>query len=187
MKVEMTTLPDVLVVTPDVRGDARGSFHEAWQLARYAEAGLPTRWVQDNVSRSRRGVLRGLHFQHPHGQGKLLSALAGEIIDVAVDVRRGSPTFGRGVSVSLSSDNHRQLYVPAGFAHGFLVVSEEATVSYKCTDYYRAELEQVIAWNDPALALTWPCADPIVSAKDAAAHRLGQLPLHALPEYGAGA
>ena len=183
MKVDTTTLPGVLLFTPVVRGDARGSFHESWQLARYAEAGVPTRWVQDNVSRSRRGVLRGLHFQHPDAQGKLISVLAGEILDVAVDIRRGSPAFGCGTSAVLSGDNHRQLYVPEGFAHGFLVLSDEAIVQYKCTEYYRPDQEQVLAWNDPALGLDWPRSNPILSPKDAASRRLDEFPVHALPTF----
>jgi dTDP-4-dehydrorhamnose 3,5-epimerase len=187
MKVETTDLPGVIVLTPVVRSDARGSFHESWQLARYADAGLPATWVQDNVSRSRRGVLRGLHFQHPDAQGKLVSVLAGEILDVAVDIRRGSPDFGRGTSVTLSSENHRQLYVPPGFAHGFLVLSDEATVHYKCTEYYRPDQEQSLAWNDPRIRLGWPASDPILSPKDAAARRLDEFPEHALPAFVAGA
>ena len=183
MNVESTALPGVLIVTPVVRGDARGSFHESWQQARYAEAGLPTHWVQDNVSHSARGILRGLHFQHPDGQGKLLSVLNGEILDVAVDVRRGSPTFARNVSVVLSRDNHRQLFVPAGFAHGFLVLTDETIVHYKCTEYYRPELERVVAWNDPALEIQWPIAEPILSPKDAAAQRLHELSSDALPAF----
>lgn len=183
MNIECLAIPEVLVLTPVVRADARGSFHESWQEARYAEAGLPSRWVQDNVSRSGRSVLRGLHFQHPRGQGKLLSVLAGEILDVAVDVRRGSPTFGCGVSLSLSSENHRQLYVPTGFAHGFLVVSESAVVHYKCTEYYRPESEHVLAWNDPALQLTWPVAEPIMSAKDARGRRLAEFDDAELPPF----
>jgi len=187
MKVESTALPGVAIISPVVRGDARGSFHESWQLERYAEAGLPTRWVQDNVSHSRRGVLRGLHFQEPEAQGKLVSALFGEILDVAVDIRRRSPTFGRSVSVLLSSETRRQLYVPPGFAHGFLVLSDEATVHYKCTEYYRPEHEQVLAWNDPALRLTWPIEEPIVSAKDGAGRRLDEFPESALPAWTGGA
>jgi dTDP-4-dehydrorhamnose 3,5-epimerase len=183
MNVERTALPGVAIISPLVRVDARGSFHESWQLARYGDAGLPTRWVQDNISRSRRGVLRGLHFQHPDGQAKLVSALVGEILDVAVDVRHGSATFGRAVSVTLSSDNGRQLYVPSGFAHGFLVLSDEAVVHYKCTEYYRPAQEHVVAWNDPDLGLTWPTAEPILSPKDAAAPRLRQLSAHALPRH----
>lgn len=187
MNVEATVLPGVTIVSPVVRGDARGSFHESWHLARYVEAGLPDRWVQDNVSHSRRGVLRGLHFQHPEAQGKLVSALSGEILDVVVDIRRHSPTFARSVSVLLSSETRRQLYVPPGFAHGFLVLSDEATVHYKCTEYYRPEHEQVLAWNDPALQLAWPIDEPIVSAKDGAGRRLAEFPERALPVWSDGA
>ena len=187
MKVESTAVPGVLIVTPVVRSDARGSFVESWQQARYAEAGLPTRWVQDNVSHSARGVLRGLHFQHPFGQGKLLTVLNGEILDVAVDVRRGSPTFTRVVSVVLSGENRRQLFVPAGFAHGFLVLSDVAIVHYKCTEYYRPELERTVAWNDPALEIQWPIAEPILSPKDAAAPGLHEFSSDALPAFVADA
>ena len=187
MKVESTAVPGVLIVTPVVRSDARGSFVESWQQARYAEAGLPTRWVQDNVSHSARGVLRGLHFQHPFGQGKLLTVLNGEILDVAVDVRRGSPTFTRVVSVVLSGENRRQLFVPAGFAHGFLVLSDVAIVHYKCTEYYRPELERTVAWNDPALEIQWPIAEPILSPKDAAAPGLHAFSSDALPAFVADA
>lgn len=183
MNVDRTAIPEVLVLTPVMREDPRGSFHESWQEARYAEAGLPSGWVQDNVSRSGRAVLRGLHFQHPRGQGKLICVLAGEVLDVAVDVRRGSPTFGRSVSMSLSSENHRQMYVPAGFAHGFLVVSDRAVVHYKCTEYYRPESEHVLAWNDPALQLSWPVADPIMSAKDAEGRRLAEFDDAELPPF----
>jgi dTDP-4-dehydrorhamnose 3,5-epimerase len=186
VKIEPTALPGVMIIEPVVRGDARGSLHESWQLERYAAAGLPTRWVQDNVSQSRRGVLRGLHFQNPGGQGKLVSALAGEILDVAVDVRRGSPTYAHSVAVGLSSETRRQLYVPPGFAHGFLVLSDEATVHYKCTDFYRPDLEHGLAWNDPALAIDWPTDDPIVSPKDAAARRLADMPQDALPSWTDG-
>jgi dTDP-4-dehydrorhamnose 3,5-epimerase len=175
-----------MVVTPTVRSDSRGSFHESWQLDRYAEAGLPTRWVQDNVSHSHRGVLRGLHFQHPEGQGKLVSALSGEILDVAVDVRRDSPAFGRSISIVLSSRDRRQLYVPPGFAHGFFVLSDEATVHYKCTEFYRPALERVLAWNDPALGLSWPVDTPTLSPRDASGMRLEEIPEEALPRFLVG-
>ena len=181
MKVERTGLAGVLVLTPIARVDPRGTFHENWHMERYAEAGLPDRWLQDNVSSSRRGVLRGLHFQNPRGQGKLVSVLRGEIFDVAVDVRRDSPTFGQSVAETLSADNHRQLYVPVGFAHGFLVLSDDAIVHYKCTEYYRPEHEQALAWNDPALGIAWPLEAPLQSAKDASAPRLADLPLDMLP------
>lgn len=185
MKVERLALPEVMIVTPIVRGDARGAFHEAWQLARYRDAGLPDRWVQDNVSRSCRGVLRGLHFQHPRPQAKLVSVLAGEIFDVAVDIRRGSPTFGRSVSAMLSATTARQMFVPAGFAHGFVVTSDEAVVHYKCTEVYLPECERTIAWNDPALAIGWPVASPIISAKDSEGRRLEELGRDELPVHEA--
>ena len=186
MKVVSTPLPGVTIIEPIVRGDARGSFHECWQLERYGAAGLPTRWLQDNVSHSRRGVLRGLHFQHPDAQGKLVSALAGEILDVAVDIRRGSPTFGHSTAVVLSSATRRQLYVPPGFAHGFLVLSDEATVHYKCTELYRADADRSLAWNDPTLGIAWPIDAPLLSAKDAAAPRLSDFPDHLLPTVAEG-
>jgi dTDP-4-dehydrorhamnose 3,5-epimerase len=183
MKVERLALPEVILVTPVKRGDARGAFHEAWHQARYRDAGLPAQWAQDNVSRSRRGVLRGLHVQHPQPQGKLVSVLEGEILDVAVDVRRGSPTFGEWVSVLLTAERAEQLFVPAGFAHGFAVTSEEAVVHYKCTDYYAPGGELTIAWDDPALAIAWPVATPTLSERDAAARRLAELPAEDLPAY----
>lgn len=183
MRVDVTELPGVVSIIPDVRADSRGSFHEAWQLRRYADAGLPTHWVQDNVSRSARGVLRGLHFQHPYGQGKLVSVLEGEILDVALDVRRGSPTFGRAAVARLSEENARQVYVPPGCAHGFLVLSDAAIVHYKCTEYYRGECERILVWNDPSLAIQWPIDSPILSAKDAAGRRLSQLGHDELPTY----
>ena len=183
MKVDTTTLPGVLLFTPVVRGDARGSFHESWQLARYAEAGVPTRWVQDNVSRSRRGVLRGLHFQHPDAQGKLISVLAGEILDVAVDIRVGSPSFGKSVAALLTAEDARQLYVPAGFAHGFVVLSEEAVVHYKCTEYYAPESERTLVWNDPALHIDWRTPSPVLSPKDAAGRPLSAFSASELPRF----
>jgi dTDP-4-dehydrorhamnose 3,5-epimerase len=182
VRVEPTALAGVTIVEPIVRLDSRGSFHESWQMERYAAAGLPTRWAQDNVSHSRRGVLRGLHFQHPGGQGKLVSALVGEILDVAVDVRTDSPTFGRSVSVMLSSAEHRQLYVPPGFAHGFLVLSDEAVVHYKCTELYQPAHEHTLAWDDPALGISWPIERPVQSPKDAAGRRLEEL-RPVLPAY----
>ena len=187
MKVERLALPEVMLVTPTVRGDARGAFHESWQLARYAEAGLPTRWVQDNVSRSAYGVLRGLHLQHPREQGKLVSVMLGEILDVAVDVRRGSPTFGRWVQAVLSATTAQQLFVPAGFAHGFVVTSAEAVVHYKCTEYYSPADERTIAWNDATLAIDWPVRSPILSARDAEGKRLAELAPNELPTFAPAA
>jgi dTDP-4-dehydrorhamnose 3,5-epimerase len=183
MKVERLALPEVMLVTPIVRGDARGGFHESWQLARYRDAGLPAQWVQDNVSRSRKDVLRGLHFQHPRAQGKLVSAMVGEILDIAVDIRLGSPTFGRSVSARLTASGAEQLFVPAGFAHGFLVLSSEAVVHYKCTDYYVPECERTIAWNDPTIGFEWPVDTPILSGRDAEGRRLADLSADELPAY----
>ena len=183
MKIEKTALPGVIVISPSLRTDSRGSFHELWQLARYRDAGLPVSWAQDNVSRSRRGVLRGLHFQHPRAQGKLVSVLAGEILDVAVDIRVGSPTFGHAVAEMLDAASARQLYVPAGFAHGFAVLSEEAVVHYKCSEYHAPDCEHVVAWNDPSLRIDWQVADPILSTKDSVARRLSDFSLDELPTY----
>lgn len=182
MRVTALELPEVLLVEPAVFGDARGFFLESFSARRYADAGIPGPFVQDNVSRSQGGVLRGLHLQHPRAQGKLVSVLEGEVYDVAVDVRVGSPTFGRWVGEWLSAENHRQLYVPPGFAHGFAVTSESALFAYKCTEYYHPEHEISVRWDDPELAVTWPIAAPRVSGKDAAGlplaehARAGRLP-----------
>lgn len=183
MRVEKTTLPEVFVVEPDVFEDVRGCFFEIHHAERYVAAGVTARFVQDNVSCSARGVLRGLHFQHPNGQAKLVQALTGEIFDVAVDVRRGSPDFGRWVSVILSSMNKRQIYIPEGFAHGFCALSETATVLYKCDRFYAPATAHAIRWDDPDLAINWPVAAPLLSEKDAAAPALRDLPPSALPAY----
>lgn len=185
MRVDSTALPGVLLLTPAVHRDARGSFHESWQQARYADAGLPDVWLQDNVSRSRKGVLRGLHFQQPTPQAKLVSAVAGVILDVAVDVRVGSPSFGRSVSIALAAGDAQQLYVPPGFAHGFLVLSDEAVVHYKCTAFYAPASERTLLWSDPALRIDWPTAAPILSPKDAAGQRLADFAEEQLPRYEA--
>lgn len=183
MKVTPTALPDVLLVEPKVFGDGRGYFFESYSARRYAEAGITPTFVQDNVSRSRRGVLRGLHYQHPYGQGKLVGVLEGEVFDVAVDVRRGSPTFGRWVGACLSSENKWQLYLPPGFAHGFLVTSDEALFAYKCTDYYHPETERSIRWDDPRIGIEWPIQGPVVSAKDDVAVTLDAMPPDFLPTF----
>jgi dTDP-4-dehydrorhamnose 3,5-epimerase len=181
-------IPEVLLVEPRVFGDARGYFVETFSAARYAEAGVPGPFVQDNVSRSRRGVLRGLHLQHPHAQGKLVSVLEGEVFDVAVDVRVGSETFGRWVGEYLSAENHRQVYVPPGFAHGFVVTSDHALFSYKCTDYYHPETERTVRWDDPCIGVAWPVDAPIVSEKDRAGVPLAEVPEALLPRHaGRGA
>ncbi len=166
MHVEPTALPGVMIVEPRVFNDPRGYFLETYQKARCTEAGLPQEFVQDNLSRSSRGTLRGLHYQIQHPQGKLVWVIRGEVYDVAVDLRRGSATFGRWVGVYLSEANHRQLYIPPGFAHGFCVTSDEADFAYKCTDYYHPEFERTVLWNDAALAIDWPVREPLVSDKD---------------------
>jgi dTDP-4-dehydrorhamnose 3,5-epimerase len=169
VNVTPTAIPEVLVLEPKVFGDSRGFFLESWNERAFAAAGIPGRFVQDNHSRSGRNVLRGLHYQLRQAQGKLVRVIAGEIYDVAVDIRRSSATFGRWVGERLSAENRRMMWVPAGFAHGFLVVSDAAEVLYKATDYYAPEHERTIAWNDPDLAIAWPLAgEAVLSAKDAA-------------------
>ena len=155
MIFQPSTIPEVIVIEPKVFGDARGFFFESWNAGAFSQAGITETFVQDNHSRSTRGVLRGLHYQIRQPQGKLVRVIAGEIFDVAVDIRRASPTFGQSVSVRLSGENHRMLWVPAGFAHGFLVVSDYAEVLYKATDFYAPEHERSIAWNDPLLSIQW--------------------------------
>ncbi len=169
MKVHETPLPGVLLIEPDVYADARGSFRETFRDGRYAEQGIAGPFTQDNISVSRKGVLRGLHIQAPVGQGKLIFAVAGAIFDVAVDARPGSPNFGQWMGETLSADNHRQLWVPAGFLHGFCVLSEEATVFYKCTQSYIADQQRSVRWDDPDIGIIWPVRAPILSAADAAA------------------
>lgn len=181
MKVIPTALPGVLILEPRIFSDDRGFFFESFAAQRYAEAGIDLVFVQDNVSRSRRDTLRGLHFQEPYAQGKLVFVTRGSVLDVAIDVRKGSPTFGKSVAVELSEENHRQLWIPPGFAHGFCVTSEIADFAYKCTAPYVPKAEQCIVWNDPELAIEWPCEKPLLSAKDAAAPRLRDAPV--LPAY----
>ncbi len=181
MNVVQTELPGVLLVEPRVFTDARGHFLETFQAARYAEAGIHGTFVQDSLSRSIRGTLRGLHFQEPHGQGKLVQVLRGRVWDVAVDVRRGSPTLGRSVGVELSDENRRQLWIPPGFAHGFYVLSDVADFFYKCTNAYVPEAERTIRWNDPRLAIRWPVETPLLSERDRDAPLLSDAPV--LPDY----
>lgn len=182
MKVLPTEIPGVLIIEPKVHGDARGFFLETFHAERYKEAGIPGPFVQDNYSRSVKGTLRGLHFQEPQPQGKLVQVVAGAVFDVAVDIRKGSPTFGKWVGVELSADNKRQFWVPPGFAHGFYVLSESADFQYKCTSLYAPQYDAGIAWNDPDLAITWPLSgEPKLSAKDAAAPRLKDAKV--LPPY----
>ena len=184
MKVSETDLPGVMRIEPKVFGDARGFLYESWSASRYADAGIPGPFVQDNVSKSGRGTLRGLHLQHPHGQGKLVAVLVGEVFDVAVDVRVGSPHFGQWGGVTLSESNRCQLYIPPGFAHGFSVVSETALFSYKCTERYHAESEITVAWNDPDIGIRWPIQAPTLSTKDRAGQTLKTL-RDRLPRYEA--
>jgi dTDP-4-dehydrorhamnose 3,5-epimerase len=176
MNVTRTSIPGLLIIEPDVFGDQRGFFMETWNKARYNEAGIHEDFVQDNLSFSRKGVLRGLHFQNPNPQGKLVSVLQGEVFDVAVDIRTGSPTFGQWEALNLSAENKRQFYVPPGCAHGFCVVSDTALFSYKCTDSYNPNAEGSIIWNDPDIGIDWPIAAPELSRKDAVAPRLSDLP-----------
>ncbi|MFM8443856.1 MAG: dTDP-4-dehydrorhamnose 3,5-epimerase [Methylococcus sp.] len=174
MIVETTPLAGLLLIKPDIFGDERGFFQETWNLRRYTEAGLDRHFVQDNLSYSRKGILRGLHFQNPHPQGKLVYVLQGEVYDVAVDVRADSPTFGQWYGVTLSAENHHQLFVPEGFAHGFCVTSDMALFAYKCTDFYRPRAEFSVLWNDPDIGIEWPVDNPELSEKDRNAPRLSE-------------
>lgn len=183
MKIQETSLPGVVIIVPDVFGDDRGFFMETWNEARYRELGIAGKFVQDNVSRSSRGVLRGLHFQHPRAQGKLVYVLQGEVFDAAVDIRQGSPTFGKWAAAHLSAENKRQMYVPPGFAHGFCVLSDFALFAYKCTDFYSPQHEGAIRWDDPDIDIPWPLRDVSVSTKDAAAPRLADIAHQRLPLY----
>ncbi|MBE0542191.1 MAG: dTDP-4-dehydrorhamnose 3,5-epimerase [Verrucomicrobia bacterium] len=176
MNVIPCEIEGLRIIEPKVFGDARGFFMETWNRQRYREAGLDTDFVQDNVSLSRRGILRGLHFQNPGGQGKLVHVLQGEVFDVAVDLRRSSPTFSHWHGLTLSAENKRQFFVPPGFAHGFLVLSETALFAYKCTTPYAPQNECTLAWNDPAIGIQWPLEQPLLSEKDARGRQLGDLP-----------
>ncbi len=182
MKVEETRLPGVVLVKPDVHRDPRGFFIETYHAERYAKAGLDARFVQDNHSRSAAGTLRGLHLQHPKAQAKLVRVLQGSVFDVAVDVRVGSPHFGQWVGAELTAENQHQLYVPAGFAHGFAVTSEFADFEYKCSDLYAPDCELVVRWDDPAIGIDWPIEAPTLSARDAEAAPLADLEA-SLPRY----
>lgn len=184
MIIEATPLPGVLLIKPDVFGDQRGYFQESWNRRKFEEQGLHLDFVQDNQSFSRQGILRGLHFQNPYPQGKLVQASLGEVFDVAVDIRRGSPSFGRWFGVVLSGENHLQLYVPPGFAHGFCVLSETALFAYKCTDFYHPETEHSLRFDDPDLGIDWPLpGQPTLSGKDEKALRLKDFPEAQLPIY----
>lgn len=178
-----TPLDGVIVVEPDVHRDERGFFLETYHLEKYAEGGIRLPFVQDNHSRSMRGTLRGLHAQWRRPQGKLVRALLGEIFDVAVDMRRGSPTYAQWFGVLLTDQNAKQIYVPPGYLHGFCVVSEVAEVEYKCTDLYDPGFELGVVWNDPEIGIEWPVDEPVLSPKDAAAPRLRDVPEEWLPEF----
>jgi len=186
LKVIQTKLPGCVVIEPAVFGDERGFFYESWNAQRFGELGLPTAFVQHNVSRSVRGVLRGLHYQWPHhAQGKLVSVLEGEVYDVAVDIRRGSPTFGQHAAAVLSADNKRHFWIPPGFAHGFQTLSETALFTYLCTAPYDRDSDNSLRWDDPQLAIDWPLAEAALSAKDAAAPLLADVAAERLPQFDA--
>jgi dTDP-4-dehydrorhamnose 3,5-epimerase len=182
MNVIATAFPEVVIIEPKVFGDTRGFFMETFQADRYATNGIAAGFVQDNLSRSTQGVLRGLHFQNPRPQGKLVTVLRGSVLDVAVDVRVGSPTFGRHQAVELNDENRRQLWIPRGFAHGFLVLSESADFFYKCDEFYSPADEITVRWNDPAVAIDWGIDAPRVSARDSQARTLAEL-AGRLPRY----
>lgn len=185
MKIIETPLPGVLVFEPRAFSDSRGYFLETWSRDRYREAGIVGEFVQDNISYSGRGTLRGLHFQHPHGQGKLVQALTGDVFDVAVDIRPDAPTFGQWHAVILRAETHNQMYIPPGFAHGFYVLSEMAHFSYKCTDFYTPKAEGGIAWDDPEIGIQWPLSEaPCLSEKDTTYGLLSQVPIERLPRQG---
>lgn len=176
MKIEPCAINGLFVLEPQVFGDSRGFFVETWNRRRYREAGVADDFVQDNISFSRKGTLRGLHFQNPNPQGKLMQVLLGEVFDVAVDIRRSSPTFGQWHGVMLSAENKRQFYVPPGFAHGFAVTSETALFHYKCTEFYSPKDELAIRWDDPDLGIKWPVDEPLISARDSKGVRLKDAP-----------
>jgi dTDP-4-dehydrorhamnose 3,5-epimerase len=183
VKILPSSLPEVLIIEPFVFQDERGFFMETYQQRRYTEAGIESIFVQDNLSYSVRGTLRGLHYQVKHAQAKLVQVIEGTIFDVALDIRRGSPYFGQWTSVHLSDENKRQLFLPAGFAHGFCVLSESAQVVYKCTDFYASEDEGGVLWSDPTLAIAWPISEPLLSEKDSQLPCLADILPERLPVY----
>ena len=183
MKLIETGIPGLVVVEPVVYGDSRGFFMETWNSDRYGACGLPDRFVQSNISRSAAGVIRGLHYQHPCAQGKLVSVLEGRVYDVAVDIRSDSPTFRQWAGVELSASNHRQLYIPEGFAHGFCVLGDSALLSYLCTTQFNVEYDASIAWNDPDIGIEWPIEHQSLSERDRNAPRLRDVPVDCLPHF----
>jgi dTDP-4-dehydrorhamnose 3,5-epimerase len=184
MKFTELEIPGVILVEPDVFSDARGYFTETFHSEKYAKGGIGKPFVQDNFAHSTKHVLRGLHFQNRQAQGKLVYAVRGSVFDVAVDVRRGSPAYGKWVGRMLSDENHHQLYVPEGCAHGYLVLSDEADVMYKCTDLYAPQFDRGLLWNDPAIRIDWPVKNPVLSAKDAANPTLEAIPVDLLSTFG---
>jgi dTDP-4-dehydrorhamnose 3,5-epimerase len=184
MKITKTKFPGVLILEPKVFPDDRGYFLETWNNKRYEQAGIPGTFVQDNISFSKKGILRGLHFQHPQSQGKLIQVLSGEVLDVVVDISIDSPTYGQWLCEVLSETNHKQMYVPPGFAHGYCVTSNSAFFSYKCTEFYNPATEHGIIWNDPDIGIEWPIEQPVLSRKDAAYPRLKDLRPENLPQFG---
>jgi dTDP-4-dehydrorhamnose 3,5-epimerase len=183
VKVVTTKLPGVLIIEPPLFSDERGYFFEIFNVKRYQEHGIATDFVQDNFSFSRKNVVRGLHYQITHPQGKMVFVVSGRVMDVIVDVRQGSSTFGQSITVELSGDSQRQVYIPPGFAHGFCVLSNEAHFIYKCTDYYDHAGERGVYWNDPDLQIPWPVQDPILSVKDKASPYLKDIAVEQLPTY----
>mgnify|MGYP006144039635 CR=1 FL=1 len=183
MKATPQSIPEVILFEPKVFGDERGFFFETWNAERFGQHGLPTKFVQSNVSTSAKGVLRGLHYQWPRPQGKLVSVLEGEVYDVAVDIRRGSPTFGQWEAVVLSAENKKQFWIPEGFAHGFAVLSERAVFSYLCTEVYLKDFDAGVRWNDADIAVDWPVSAPTLSAKDENAPFLKDIAEDRLPVY----
>ena len=183
MKIIETKLPGVLIIEPDIFGDSRGFFMETYHKERYGVAGMDAEFVQDNTSFSTRGTLRGLHFQYPHSQAKLVQVFMGEVFDVAVDIRKGSPAFGKWFGATLSSENKQQLFIPAGFAHGFCVLSETALFSYKCTEFYSPSDERGVLWSDPVIGIEWPINDPLLSDKDEKYPRFNDLNSENLPPF----
>ncbi len=184
MKVTPSAVPDALIIEPKVIGDTRGYFLETWQQERYARHGIPTEFVQDNLASSTKGVLRGLHLQYPYGQGKLVQVLSGRVFDVAVDVRRGSPWFGRWAGVLLDGESKLQFWVPDGFAHGYYVMSDVAVFAYKCTELYHPETELSLLWNDPRVGIEWPLdGEPRLSDKDRTGLLLQDVETERLPGY----
>ncbi|MDP6340263.1 MAG: dTDP-4-dehydrorhamnose 3,5-epimerase [Candidatus Marinimicrobia bacterium] len=183
MKVKKASITGVIIIRPDVHQDKRGYFFESFKNSDFEVHGLPTHFVQDNQAKSSRGVLRGLHYQLNHAQGKLVWVSAGSVLDVAVDIRKGSPTFGQYESAVLDDKTHTRFYIPPGFAHGYYVLSESATFQYKCTDLYYPEDEYGIHWNDPEIGIEWGIGDKLVSEKDAVLPRLDEMDLNFLPQY----